>query len=125
MGNKNSGACTSSKNKGGRPKQTTKKPIKFSRKSQIPQPKLDRIKITKSLNLEKSKYSSIPSNLFMIENLEIVNLNDNNIKHIDEDIIPSSDYFTKDTDEKTNKKKKHKGIKLLRISNNKLSSLPQ
>ena len=102
MGNKTNGACTSNKNKGASPtskqqsntksqKKQSGKKIKFGKKATIPQSKLDRVKITKSLNLEKCKYTSIPANLFMIDNLEIVNLNDNNIKQIDDDIIPSFD----------------------------------
>eukprot|EP01083_Nonionella_stella_P017242 48201_1 len=127
MGNKSSSKNSKSQ-KGG-----TK--MKFGRKTQIPQTKLDRIKITKSLNLEKCKYSSLPHNLFMIDQLEIVNLNDNTIKVIDEEMIPpfeaihgtaktQNDEVKEQTKSKKNKKSKYKGIKLLRMSNNRLSSLP-
>lgn len=121
-----------------KPKDLTKpsgKKIKFGKKSTIPQSKLDRVPVTKSLNLEKCKYSTIPPNLFMIDQLEIINLNDNNIKQIEEEIIPpfenSSPEKKQSDDLKEEKKKskknknKYKGIKLLRMSNNKLSSLPQ
>ena len=137
MGNKASG---SNKNKGkGSSKHNSQnhspKKIKFSRKATIPQSKLDRVKITKSLNLEKCKYSSIPSNLFTIDQLEIVNLNDNAIKSIAEDLIPPFDQINSpekkqnesDDPNKKSKKSKHKykGIKLFRMSNNRLSTLPR
>jgi len=144
MGNKSNAPCASKENRGSSPsakgtkssksqrKSSSKSPskVKFGRKATIPQSKLDRVKVTKSLNLEKSKLSSIPSNLFSIDNLEIVNLNDNAIKHIPEEAIPP---FGGDEEKKSDvspskkgrkQKGKYKGIKVLRMNNNRLSVLP-
>ena len=107
--------------------------IAVQRRTIIPQSKLDRLEVTKSLNLEKSKLNAIPSNLFSIDNLEIVNLNDNAIRSIPEEVIPPftdpNDEEKKSSDNPQHKKSKkskgkYKGIKVFRINNNRLSALP-